>query len=201
MKYFRSQKGIASVSIIFISLIIFTILASLLNLFRDNILRVYSYKDHYRANYISESILDLTIVEIEGLSHKAIKDYLLDLKSYKEEYLQQIHENPGSLYNPPNFSAYITQNLIPEIRKLGYSKSNPFAEYEEKHSYKVEIEYNSKEKLIHITATGVYNRARRFIKATLELPQVMDSGLDEYNLPKVSISPVNIVEYYQTFGE
>lgn len=165
-----------------------------------NIEVINSNNDNYRANYISESILELKIMQIMELSDEIIMEYLLDLQNYKKEYLKDINSNSSTKYDPPKFSIYVEQKIIPNIKNLGGNKSNPFEEYENDHYYKIDIEYDSNEKIINITSIGRYNRARRFIKAKLELPKIIDNGFDEYNLPKVSILPVNIVEYYQTIG-
>jgi len=194
----NNQKGIVCVSIIFISLIIFVMLTSMVYAMMNNIETVTSNNDSYRANYISESILELKITEVMELSDEIIMEYLLDLQSYKVEYLKNI--DPSIKYDPPNFSIYVAQKIIPNIKKIGGSKNNPFEEYENDHYYKIDIDYDSSEKVVNITSMGRYNRARRFIKVKLELPKVIDNGFDEYNLPKVSILPINIVEYYHTIG-
>ncbi|QUH20683.1 hypothetical protein [Alkaliphilus sp. B6464] len=196
----NNQNGIIYVSIIFIALIIFVILTSLVYIMSTNIEVINSNNDSYRANYISESILELKIMQIMELSDRVIIEYLLDLQKYKKEYIKDINNNPSVKYDPPKFSIYVEQKIIPNIKKLGSNENNPFEEYEDDHYYKIDIEYDSGEKVINITSTGIYNRARRFIKAKLELPKIIENGFDEYNLPKVSILPVSIVEYYQTIG-
>lgn len=196
----NNQNGIIYVSIIFISLTILVILTSLVYIMSTNIEVINSNNDNYRANYISESILELKIMQIMELSDEIIMEYLLDLQNYKKEYLKDININSSTKYDPPKFSIYVQQKIILNIKDLGGNKSNPFEEYENDHYYKIDIEYDSNEKVINITSIGRYNRARRFIKAKLELPKIIDNGFDEYNLPKVSILPVNIVEYYQTIG-
>lgn len=196
----NNQRGMISVSIILISLIIFVILTSLAYSITNSIEAVISSNDNYRANYISESILELKIMEIMSLSDEVIMKYLLDLQKYKLNYIKDIENDLIIEYEPPNFSTYIQKNFIPKIKKLGNSKSNPFEEYDNDHYYEIEIVYDSNEKVINITSMGRYNRARRFIKAKLDIPKAVDYGIDEYNLPKVNILPVDIVEYYRTIG-
>lgn len=198
-KLFNNQKGSMSVSIIYITLIIIIILISLIYKLTNNIVAVNSNNDSYRANYISESITELKIMEITELYHETISEYLMDLKRYKIEYIKAASIDPYINYNPPNFSTYI-QRSIPHIKKLSSDGINTFKEYEDDHYYKIEIDYDSSKKVINITSMGRYNRARRFIKVKLEIPKVIDCGLDEYNLPKVGILSVNIVEYYHTIG-
>jgi len=193
----NNQKGIICVSIIFISLITFVLLSSLTYALINNIESVNSNNDNYRANYISESILEVKIVEIMKFSDVVINEYLLDLQRYKIEYLKGDQDIE---YDPPKFSNYATHKIIPYIKKIGGSENSSFKEYEKDHYYKIDINYDSIKKVVNITSLGRYKRARKFINANLELPKVIDNGFDEYNLPKVSILPINIVEYYHTIG-
>jgi len=193
----NNQKGIICVSIIFISLITFVLLSSLTYALINNIESVNSNNDNYRANYISESILEVKIVEIMKFSDVVINEYLLDLQRYKIEFLKGDQDTE---YNPPKFSNYATQKIIPYIKKIGGSENSSFKEYEHDHYYKIDVNYDSIKKVVNITSLGRYKRARKFINANLELPKVIDNGFDEYNLPKVSILPINIVEYYHTIG-
>lgn len=199
-KLIANQRGIVYLSIVYISLIILTILMSLLYLISNNIASVISNADNYRANYITESILELKIAEINELSEEVIMEYLLDLKQYKSRYIE-LSEDEYSSYNPPKFSTYIRQKIIPNAKKISGTINNPFEEYDDNHYFKINVEYDNDDDLINIKAEGSYRRARTFIRAKLELPKSIEYGIDEYNLPKIKILSINIVQYYQVLGE
>lgn len=196
-----NKKGTIYVSVIFISLIIFIVLGSLFNILVNNIRIINSNNDNYRAGYIAESILELKIANIMELSHEVINKYLLDLQTYKIEYIEKTKEIPHIPYNPPNFANYIRLGIILDIKTLSETTDNPFEEYKDNHYYKIDIKSDSNEEFINITATGRYNKARKFINVKLELPKIIENGFDEHSLPRIAIYPMNIVEYYQTVGE
>lgn len=194
-----NKKGTIYVSVIFISLIIFVLLTSLMYMSVNNNMVVNSNNDNSRAGYIVESILELKIMEIMELSDEVINDYLFDLQTYKIKYIETNNNSPTP-YNPPNFLNYIEQNMIPNIEKLSESENNLFEEYKAAHYFKVDIKCDPNEEFIDITSIGKYNQARKFINVKLELPKIIDNGIDEYKLPRIAIYPMNVVEYYQTFG-
>ncbi len=196
----KSEKGIVYISVILISLIIFVILTSLVYLINNNIRAVISNNDNYKANYIVESNLDLKIMEITEISDKCINEYLLDLRNYKIKYIEERQKDASLPYDPPRFSTYINDIVIPDVENLSGTIYDPFEEYKDKHSFHADIKYNYSNKVVDITAVGTYRRARVFINVKLELPKAIENGVDEYNLPKINILPVNIIEYYQTFG-
>jgi len=152
------------------------------------------------ARYIAESILELRTAEITELSDEVIREYLVDLRNYKIKYIEEARNDSSVLYNPPNFSNYVQQRIIPNIKRLSGTINTPFEEYKDSHSSKIDIEYNSINKVIDIKAMGNYRRARVFVEVKIEPPKVIDDGFDKYNLPKINILPINIVQYYQTFG-
>lgn len=194
-----NKKGVIYVNVIFISLIIFLLLTSILVMLVNNNIIINSNNDSYRAAYIAESILELKTNEIILLCDGFINDYLLDLQNYKIAYIEIIDDNPAIQYNPPDFSNYMHENISLNINQLKESTNNPFEEYKDDHYLKVDIEYDSDEECINIKSMGRYKRARKFINVKLELPIIMESGVDENKLPKISILPIKVIEYYQTF--
>ncbi len=196
----KNQSGLVYVGVIYISLIIITILASLLHLMNNNIIADTSNSYNYKANYIAESLLELNIMEINEISDKVIKEYLTDLKGYKSEYIRLVQNDPSVIYDPPLFSKYISQSFIPIIKQLSGTTNRPFEEYEDNHYFKIDIKYDSIYNVINIKAEGSYQRARVFINVKLDPPQSVDVGFDEYNLPQIRISSIDIIEYYQSFG-
>ena len=67
----HDEKGVIYVGVIFISLIIFVLSTSLLNILLNNNMIISSNNDNYRAGYIVESILELKIEEIMKLCSQA----------------------------------------------------------------------------------------------------------------------------------
>lgn len=196
----KNQTGLIYVGVIYIFLIIITILASLLYLMNNNIAADTSNSYNYKANYIAESILEFNIMQINEISDKVIMEYLSDLKAYKSQYIKLVQDNPWVIYDPPLFSKYISQSFIPSIKELSGTTNRPFEEYEDDHYFKINIEYDSIYNVINIKAEGSYKRARVFINVKLDPPKSEDIGFDQYNLPKISISSIDIIEYYQSFG-
>ena len=111
------------------------------------------------------------------------------------EYIENADNN--ILYNPPNFRDYI-ESSIPNINKLSELANNPFEGYKERHSYEIDIKCDIDNNCINIKSKGEYRRARKFINVDLGFPIATESGIDEHGLPKITISPVKVIKYYQT---
>lgn len=196
----KGSKGIISIHVFFIALMMFVILTSLLYMMTNQLKIQMSNNDSYRANYLAESIVELKLAEILQLSEEVIKKYRIDLYRYKVEYLLLIYQGFDKRYNPPVFADYVKRELLPQIKELSSSENNPFEDYLEDHHYKIKIQYDTRQNVIMMEAMGRYKRARRFIYVKLSLPQSMDNGLDEYDLPRISIISPHIVGYYRTIG-
>jgi hypothetical protein len=208
--FMYDEKGLVYVSVIFISLIIFVLSTSLLNILFNSNMIISSNNDSYRAGYIVESILELKIEEIMKLCNQATDNYLADLQAYNMEYIEtvglqtydmgyaQVADN-NVLCSPPDFCDYIA-DLISDIEDLSGWETNPFEEYKERHYYRVDIECDLKENRIDITSGGEYRRARKFINVELELPRIINEGDDKSDLPGIVISPAKVIRYYQTIG-
>ncbi len=206
----HDEKGVIYVGVIFISLIIFVLSTSLLNILLNNNMIISSNNDNYRAGSIVESILELKIEEIMKLCNQATDNYLADLQAYNMEYIEtvglqtydmgyaQVADN-NVLCSPPDFCDYIA-DLISDIEDLSGWETNPFEEYKERHYYRVDIECDLKENRIDITSGGEYRRARKFINVELELPRIINEGDDKSDLPGIVISPAKVIRYYQTIG-
>lgn len=205
-----NKKGVIYVNVIFISLIIFVLSTSLLNILLNNNIIINSNNDNYRAGYIVESILELKLEEIIELCDKATDNYLTDLQAYNMEYTEADHlqaydmgdtEITGNsiLYNPPGFSSYIA-NLASGIEDLSEWENNPFAEYGDRHYYKIDIKCDLSKNCINITSRGEYRQARKFINVELELPKIINDGDNKFSLSGVVISPAKVTRYYQTVG-
>lgn len=198
---FCNQRGTIHVSLILIGLIISTLLTTLIYIMLNNIIIINSNNDNNKAGYLSESILDISIGEIVELSDEVVEQYLFDLYMYKLEYIENANiDKPPALYKPPSLNNYLQQKLIPNINVLSGVKNNPFPEYIEDHHYKLDIEYSIIKGEVEILATGGYKRARKFIRAKLILPAIINDGYDEYNLPKIKVSPMKTIQIYQTIG-
>ncbi|MCK9268225.1 MAG: hypothetical protein M0P14_05900, partial [Alkaliphilus sp.] len=101
---------------------------------------------------------------------------------------------------PPIFYNYIADS-VSDMEDLSESVNNPFEEYEKEHHYKIVIKCDLDKNLVDITSVGGYRQARKFIKVRLELPAIIDEGIDEYGLSTMIISPARVVQYYQTFDK
>ena len=86
----HDEKGVIYVGVIFISLIIFVLSTSLLNILLNNNMIISSNNDNYRAGYIVESILELKIEEIMKLCSQATGNYLADLQTYNMGYIETV---------------------------------------------------------------------------------------------------------------
>ncbi|MGI6426655.1 MAG: hypothetical protein ACOX0L_03480 [Natronincolaceae bacterium] len=206
----HDEKGVIYVGIIFISLIIFVLSTSLLNILLNNNMIISSNNDNYRAGYIVESILELKIEEIMELCNQATDDYLADLQTYNMEYIETVDlqaydmvytevTDNNILCGPSDFCNYMA-DLVSDIEDLSGWENNPFEEYRERHYYKVDIKCDLSKNCINITSRGEYRQARKFINVDLELPEIINDGDDNSDLPGTVISPVKVIRYYQTVG-
>lgn len=196
----KASKGMISIHVFFIALMMFVILTSLLYTMTNHIHIRVSNNDSHRANYLAESIVELKLAEILQLSEEVIEAYRIDLYRYKSEHLLSIRDGFDKKYNPPTFVDYVKREFLPQIKELSSSENNPFEDYLEDHHYRIKIQHDTGQNVIMIEAMGRYNRARRFIHVKLALPQAMDNGLDEYDLPRISITSPNILGYYRAIG-
>ena len=198
MKSFMYNKdGAVYTSIVFVLLIIFVLIASLLNILAGNSIIINSNNDSYRADYIVESVLELKINEIMELCTETVDNYLADLQKYDTEYME--NDDCNFLYSPPDLYNYIT-SLIPDVEKLSETVDNPFEEYSGKHSYGVDIKCNLNQNSISIVSKGEYNRARKFVKVEMRLPTIIHEDFDENGLPETTVLPAEVTKRYQTFG-
>lgn len=194
--FMNNDRGLIYVSVIFILLIILMLSASLMHMLISNSMAINSNNDNYRAGYIVESVLELKIEEIIELCDLIINNYMSDLQAYDMGYIVGIDGH--ILCCPPIFYNYIA-NSVSDIESLSESADNPFEEYEKEHHYKIIIKCDLDKNHIDIISVGEYRQARKFIKVRLELPAIIDEGMDEYGLHTTIISPAKVIQYYQTF--
>ncbi len=221
--FMYDEKGLVYVSVIFISLIIFVLSTSLLNILFNSNMIISSNNDSYRAGYIVESILELKIEEIMKLCSQATGNYLADLQTYNMGYIETVGlqtynigyietvdlrpcdmgyteiADSNILCSPSDFCNYMA-DLISDIEDLSGWETNPFEEYKERHYYKVDIKCDLSKNCINITSRGEYRQARKFINVDLELPRIINDGDGNPDLPGAVISPVKVIRYYQTIG-
>ena len=196
--FMNNDRGLIYVSVIFILLIILMLSASLVHMLVSNSMAVNSNNDNYRAGYIVESALELKIEEIIGLCGQVTNNYLSDLQAYNMGCIAGLD---GHIFcGPPIFYNYIADS-VSDMEDLSESVNNPFEEYEKEHHYKIVIKCDLDKNLVDITSVGGYRQARKFIKVRLELPVIIDEGIDEYGLSTMIISPARVVQYYQTFDK
>ncbi|QXM06010.1 hypothetical protein [Crassaminicella indica] len=200
MKNFSKNRGSIIINSFIMSAILLVFLVSTLTLFLNDFYIVKSNENSIKAYYLGEAALNKTVFKINNAADKVIRNYLLELKNYKINYIKNkiIDKNT---YHPPVFSTYLQAHLLSQIASFNEKVKKPFSYYAHDHAYNIRVSYNLQNNRIDILTMGIYNGAKKFIYAQVKLPHVCNNGVDKYNLPKIKITPIILEESYLTFKQ
>ncbi|WP_157047249.1 hypothetical protein [Alkaliphilus metalliredigens] len=193
------------ITVIMIISVVLLLALSMVTVSTNHYQMVHSSSSGIKAYYLAESAIDITTYELLIMSEQAIFYFLTDLQSYKIQYILEGEEGDTILlkdYHPPILENYLEDKVVDHLSIIERRITQPFEEYHASHYYEILIEGVSlSTNHIQMMGIGSYDEARRFIKFVVQLPEVIEVGVDALGLPEIEVVPLRVVSYYQTFGE